>query len=71
MISLTVDEQIVRLEVSDDGIGFDPNQNCESGESPTWGLTTMHERAESVGGHCHIESVPGAGTQIIVEVERL
>lgn len=35
-----------------------------------WGLLTMTERAEAVGGRCHIESAPGQDAQVIVEVAR-
>jgi len=38
--------------------------------SKGWGLLTMTERAEAVGGRCHIESAPGQGAQVIVEVAR-
>jgi signal transduction histidine kinase len=33
-----------------------------------WGLITMAERAEAVGGRCRVESQPQQGTRIIVEV---
>ena len=34
-----------------------------------WGLRTMAERAEAAGGLCRVESSPGEGTRVIVEVE--
>jgi signal transduction histidine kinase len=52
----------LRLRVIDDGIGFD-----RDGETPRgFGLRSMRERAEMLGGSLRIESRPGAGT--IVEV---
>jgi signal transduction histidine kinase len=57
----------VRLVVADDGVGFDLARRAER---RGWGLITMTERAEAVGGRCCVESSPGAGTQVVVEVPR-
>jgi len=56
----------MQLEVSDDGIGFDPNpaQRKQSG----MGLMNMRETAEFVGGNLRIRSAPGAGTTVCVEI---
>lgn len=54
------------LEVRDDGVGFDPDQQAI--RSRRLGLTSMVDRARSVGGTLTIESSPGAGTVIRVEV---
>ena len=50
------------LEIVDDGDGFDPT--VDGG----FGLTSMNERAEAVGGVFTISTRPGAGTSIRVEV---
>ena len=48
----------LRLEVADDGVGFDP-----AGPFPGHlGLTSMRERLADVGGRLEIESARGAGT---------
>jgi len=47
------------LEVVDDGKGFQKNQSKRS-----FGLQTMEERADSVGGNLLIHSTPGEGTTI-------
>jgi len=52
-----------RLRVSDQGHGFDP---AASGRG--YGLTSMRERARSVGGELVISSVPGHGSQVEVAV---
>jgi signal transduction histidine kinase len=70
-LRVEVDDQTLRLVVSDDGIGFDPAHLAEPGGSRGWGLLTMTERAEAAGGCCSIESGPGQGTQVVVEVSRL
>lgn len=59
----------VRLTISDDGVGFE-REVLDQSESPHWGLLTMTERAAAVDGRCAIESEPGEGTQVIVEVGR-
>jgi signal transduction histidine kinase len=58
----------VTLMIKDDGIGFDPNNINDIKRLDKWGLTNIKERAMSVGGRCDIESSPGKGTRIIVEV---
>jgi signal transduction histidine kinase len=53
----------VWLRVSDDGDGFD----LEAPRSSlSYGLTSMRERTESLGGQFNISSVRGAGTTIEV-----
>jgi len=63
-ISLEEIHGTVRLEVRDDGVGFD----LESVEGQGLGLLGMRERAELVDGKLTIESRPGAGTTIELEI---
>ncbi len=58
-------ENRVKLFIEDDGIGFDPDQ-LEI--KHRLGLVGMRERAEMLGGTLTVESSPGRGTLIIVEV---
>jgi len=51
----------VELEVTDDGIGFDPEQ-VDAGRG--FGLAGMQERAGLVGGRLSISSQPGTGTKV-------
>jgi signal transduction histidine kinase len=53
----------VRLEVADDGAGFDAMAPTGDGHN---GLANMRRRAESLGGTLSVESAPGRGTRIIV-----
>jgi PAS domain S-box-containing protein len=69
-VIVEVDSGTSRLVVADDGIGFDPAHPAEPDQGRGWGLLTMAERAEAVGGRCRIESAPGQGAQVIVEVAR-
>jgi signal transduction histidine kinase len=52
----------LRLQVEDDGVGFDP----VTIESAGFGLVTMRERAAAMGGEFHLTSAPDQGTQIEV-----
>lgn len=59
----------VVLVVQDDGVGFDPQAAMDPlSPRPAWGLLGMKERAEGLGGSMVIDSQPGAGTCIRVEV---
>ena len=52
----------LEVEIVDDGSGFGPE------DSPGVGLGSMRERAEELGGSCLIESTPGQGTRVFVEL---
>jgi signal transduction histidine kinase len=54
------------LSVSDDGAGFDPA--APALRARRLGLTSMEERARGLGGRLEIESAPGAGTSVRLEV---
>ena len=58
-LSLRRDGSRVRLRVSDNGSGFDPAVPAGG-----FGLTSMHDRASSVGGDLRISSQPGHGTEV-------
>jgi len=55
-----------RLEIADDGRGFLPLD--VDGEH--YGLLGMRERADAIGAQLVVESAPGAGTRIVLEVDR-
>lgn len=58
--------QEVKLEVSDEGIGFDPEEKFAAPRG--WGLAGMKERAESVGGRFEVRSEAERGTTICVNI---
>jgi len=58
-LSLRRDGSRVRLRVRDNGSGFDPAVPAGG-----FGLTSMHDRASSVGGDLRISSQPGHGTEV-------
>ena len=53
----------VRLEVSDDGTGFDPELPAAG-----YGLRGMRTRVSEIGGELTVRSVPGNGTTVLAEV---
>ena len=59
----------VRLSVSDDGTGFDLSTVSLPGASG-WGLTIMRERMKMLGGTFRLETAPGAGTTIHLEIPK-
>jgi two-component system, NarL family, sensor histidine kinase DegS len=57
----------LELEIGDDGVGFDPAR--ATGSTPrSFGLASMGERAQALGGALRIDSAPGAGTRVMVSV---
>jgi signal transduction histidine kinase len=64
-VELAFETTHVRLCVQDDGLGFDPQSQEESGG---FGLTAMRQRAQRFHGSLTINSQPGQGTEIVVTV---
>ena len=63
-VQLTGKTDCVRVEVRDQGVGFDPNAVQES----CFGLEGIRERARLFGGRATIDSKPGKGTLVKVEL---
>jgi len=55
----------LRLEVEDDGVGFDAD--APELRSRRLGLTSMEERAQRIGGRLELRSAAGAGTTVVLE----
>ncbi len=56
-------------QVEDDGVGFDVSRVQERyDERGSLGMINLHERTELIGGTLRIESAPGEGTRITVQV---
>lgn len=54
----------VRLDVVDDGVGFDPGRVRAPGPVGGYGLRALRERLTDLGGGLAVESEPGAGTAL-------
>ncbi|KUI48295.1 ATPase [Mycobacterium sp. GA-1199] len=60
---------VARLEIIDDGVGFDTFEHPLGGDDMGgYGLLSMAERAEIVGGRLNIRSRPGAGTAVTATI---
>jgi signal transduction histidine kinase len=66
-VELSRGDDHLLLLVTDDGIGFTQGTRSRS-VFPRFGLSTMKERAESIGGIFSVDSSPGTGTIVHVEV---
>lgn len=68
-LTFTLDDNVARLEIVDDGKGFDTFEHpLGSDEMGGYGLLSMAERAEIVGGRLNIRSRPGAGTAVTATI---
>lgn len=65
-VSLDKRGQGAVLRVTDDGAGFDPKAIRSAGRH--LGLVSMRDRSSGVGGRLTVESEPGKGTTIEMEV---
>jgi PAS domain S-box-containing protein len=67
-VRVDVIDGMLRLVIADDGVGFDPSRAPKVEARGGWGLMTMTERAEAIGGRFLVESKIGEGTRVTVEV---
>src|SRR5262249_1832056 len=71
-IAVSVEAGHVRLDIRDNGVGFDPKfaarKRTAPGRSGGFGLIGIRERAQLLGGTSEISSDIGEGTHILVRV---
>jgi signal transduction histidine kinase len=72
-VKFTVEDGVARLEVADNGVGFDRTGKAHSDfglglPESGYGMLSMAERAELVGGALTVRSRPGAGTTVTVTI---
>lgn len=67
-VRLTAGPQRAQLVIQDDGPGFDPACLPDREAEGHFGVRGMHERLAAVGGQAVVESAPGAGTRVVLEV---
>ena len=64
-VTLTADDDLTVLRVTDDGVGFVPASTVAGRRL---GLVSMRERAEAAGGTLTVTSEPGGGTTVRLEI---
>jgi signal transduction histidine kinase len=62
-IELAYQPETVTLRITDDGRGFDP-----AAQPPGFGLSGMRSRVAQVSGTLRVQSAPGAGTTVAVDL---
>lgn len=68
-INLEFKERSILVQVEDDGTGFDLTAiSASSSSKEKFGLLGMKERAELLGGTLNIETKPGHGTRVVIEI---
>jgi signal transduction histidine kinase len=63
-LTLSYMEDLVTLDVRDDGAGFDPARPRTEQYEGGYGLAAMRDRVQRIAGTLAVESEPGAGTAI-------
>jgi signal transduction histidine kinase len=67
-LTLSYMEDVVTLDIRDDGIGFKPGECDAPGHEGGFGLTGMRQRVRRLAGSLAIESEPGRGTAISASI---
>jgi two-component system CheB/CheR fusion protein len=65
-VALEEEEDCLKLVVEDEGAGFDPSEI--DGQDGGFGLVNVRERIRMIGGTLEVESAPGEGTRVTIEV---
>lgn len=65
------DSPFCQIAVEDDGVGFAAERlMSERSQARSFGLLSVFERVEGLGGRVHVESAPGEGTQVLLMLPR-
>lgn len=70
-LDLEYEQNEVRLRIADNGQGFDPAARRSRSGAPDrsgFGLLSMWERVQTLGGTLEVDSSPGEGTRVCVRV---
>jgi PAS domain S-box-containing protein len=65
VVSLAHSADQIRIEVRDQGRGFDASRETQNGQN-SQGLLRIRQRLQLIGGSIQIETVPGSGTRAIL-----
>lgn len=67
-INLDMGDDLVRVSVEDNGSGFELSDALASQTADQFGLATIRERVEMLGGEIHFDSGVGRGTKVSFEI---
>jgi signal transduction histidine kinase len=69
-VTLSYMDDVAVLDVQDDGVGFDPRAAGQAARADEggFGLAAIRQRVDRLGGSLVLESAPGAGTTLVVEL---
>jgi signal transduction histidine kinase len=67
-VTMACTPSVTTISIEDDGVGFDPSTVARSMEGG-FGLASMRERVEQVGGRITVHTAPNQGTTIRVELD--
>ncbi|MGH2700500.1 MAG: sensor histidine kinase [Actinomycetota bacterium] len=67
-VTLSYMNDIMVLDIQDDGVGFTPPLELEAAQDGGLGLRAMRERVAEIGGTVSVESAPGAGTTVVAHL---
>ena len=69
-VSVWVKDEMLHLCIADEGVGFDPANTSANGKADRFGLFSIRERMEDLGGRMSILSTPGEGTRITLIIPK-
>jgi PAS domain S-box-containing protein len=64
-LRVSATDRVLEVDVIDDGVGFDPNVPLDESSQ---GMRNMLSRASSTGGLLRVETAPGSGTRVHIEL---
>jgi signal transduction histidine kinase len=67
-LTLSYMNDVVALDIQDNGLGFDRSLVAPAPDGDNFGLVAMRQRVEQWGGTLTIESVPQEGTTLAIEI---
>lgn len=68
LVRLEFHDKHLRICTEDNGVGFNPGATGGRGRARTLGMSSMRERADEAGGSMRVESQPGRGTRVLIEL---
>jgi PAS domain S-box-containing protein len=67
-VAISRDADFIRIEVADDGTGFDVKERHKAGKAMGFGLFSIREQLRHYGGTLTLDSRPGKGTRVTLRL---